>query len=213
MSRVGDEGVSLPDVEMVIEVDWLYGSRRQEFQRFTRTLHSRTANPEYHILMTLAEYLHDRKRLFSVMDKGFKVEIHREGISEDTITKKLTAQPAFPRVPWRRLSRPADSGKAAAETLASAPSGSNLAGILELPGVEKVMGGLTGPKRRLYQLLLQNDGTWFKKSKLPLVLGYTSEHSMDVTVNTGQLVKRALIERSRVDGETAYRTNVSTIVA
>jgi hypothetical protein len=83
---------------------------------------------------------------------------------------------------------------------------------LELPGVKKVMGGLTGPQRRLYQLLLQNDGTWFKKSKLPLVLGYTSEHSMDVTVNMGQLVRKGLIERSRLDGETGYRTNVSARV-
>jgi hypothetical protein len=74
------------------------------------------------------------------------------------------------------------------------------------------MGGLTGPQRRLYQLLLQNDGTWFKKSKLPLVLGYASEHSMDVTVNMGQLVRKGLIERSRLDGETGYRTNVSSRV-
>jgi DNA excision repair protein ERCC-3 len=212
VSRVGDEGVSLPDVEMVIEVDWLYGSRRQELQRFTRTLHSRTANPEYHILMTLEEYLHDRKRLFSVMDKGFKVEIHREGISEDTIAEKLAAQSAFLQPRSRKLSRRVDS-RSSGETPMSALVRSNLEGVLELPGVKKVMGGLTGPQRRLYQLLLQNDGTWFKKSKLPLVLGYTSEHSMDVTIKIGQLVKRALIERSHVDGETAYRTNVSTRVS
>ena len=33
VSRVGDEGMSLPDIERVIEVSWLGGSRRQELQR------------------------------------------------------------------------------------------------------------------------------------------------------------------------------------
>lgn len=118
VSRVGDEGISLPEVEQVIEISWLGRSRRQELQRFTRLLHSRVGQrrridvtglseeeqrrleeqddedaeeerrlrePAYHILMTLEEYARDRKRLFSIMDKGFKVEIHREGISERTM--------------------------------------------------------------------------------------------------------------------------------
>ncbi len=84
---------------------------------------------------------------------------------------------------------------------------------MELPGVKKVLRALTGSQRRLYQLLLQNDGTWFKKSKLPLVLGYTSEHSMEVAINIGLLVKKGLIERSRADGEVAYHTNVSSRAA
>ena len=207
VSRVGDEGVSLPDVQMVIEVDWLYGSRRQELQRFTRTLHSRTANPEYHILMTLDEYLHDRKRLFSVMDKGFKVEIHREGVSEETITQKLTLHPLAHSRSAKPESAPDKVG------LDAHTSESTITAIMDLPGVKKILSALTGSQRRLYQLLLQNDGTWFKKDKLPLVLGYTSEHSMEVAVNIGQLVKRGLIERTRLDGEVAFRTNVSTRAA
>jgi DNA excision repair protein ERCC-3 len=207
VSRVGDEGLSLPDVQMVIEVDWLYGSRRQELQRFTRTLHSRTANPEYHILMTLEEYLHDRKRLFSVMDKGFKVEIHREGVSEETITQKLALHP----LPHSRSAKPESApDKVGPDSHASE---STITGIMDLPGVKKILNALTGSQRRLYQLLLQNDGTWFKKDKLPLVLGYTSGHSMAVAVNIGQLVKRGLIERTRLDGEVAFRTNVSTRAA
>ena len=213
VSRVGDEGVSLPEVEMVVEVDWLYGSRRQELQRFTRTLHSRMKQPEYHILMTLDEYLHDRKRLFSVMDKGFKVEIHREGISEETITKRLTSAAPLPRLRKQLPSTLQKEESLEPAATAPPPAPSSIAGILELPGVKRMMSQLSGPQRRLYQLLLQNDGTWFKKSKLPLVLGYTSDHSMDVTVNFGQLVKRGLIERNRVDGETAFRTNVSARVA
>jgi len=39
VSRVGDEGISLPDIERVIEVAFLYGSRMQESQRFGRLMH------------------------------------------------------------------------------------------------------------------------------------------------------------------------------
>ena len=85
VSRVGDEGMSLPDIERVIEVSWLGGSRRQELQRTTRLLHSQTEEQENHVLMTLEEYLRDRKRLFSIMDKGFKIVLHREGVSEKII--------------------------------------------------------------------------------------------------------------------------------
>lgn len=95
VSRVGDEGISLPDVGLIIEVSWLYGSRAQELQRFTRLLHGHEAagEGEYHILMTVEEYLHDRKRLFSVMDKGFKVEIHKEGVSDKAMEEAPRPRP------------------------------------------------------------------------------------------------------------------------
>ena len=91
VSRVADEGMSLPDIERVIEVSWLGRSRRQELQRTTRLLHSQTQEQENHILMTLEEYLHDRKRLFSIMDKGFKIVLHREGVSEKVIEQRGSA--------------------------------------------------------------------------------------------------------------------------
>jgi len=200
VSRVGDEGVSLPDVEMVIEIDWLYGSRRQELQRFTRTLHSKMAQPEYHILMTLEEYLHDRKRLFSIMDKGFKVEIHREGVSEETISKRLV-QPSYPvqkinaPKPDREPSQPG-----------SAPS--NIAGVLELPGVKRILAQLGKGQQRFYSLLLQNDGQYFRISQMPLLLGYTSVVSFRVSVNPYELVQKGYIEQKKVDGELSYRTNL-----
>jgi len=200
VSRVGDEGVSLPDVEQVVEIDWLYGSRRQELQRFTRTLHSRMKQPEYHILMTLEEYLHDRKRLFSVMDKGFKVEIHREGISEEQISKRIESQPAFKarREPVKKdtpLQEPAT------------PSGP-ITGLFELPGVKRVLSTLSKPQERMYRLLLQNDGVWFKTSKLVLLLGYSSSDSFSASLFPSQLVKRNLVESQRMDGENAYRTTI-----
>ena len=39
VSRVGDEGISIPEIDTIIEIDFLYGSRRQEAQRSGRLLH------------------------------------------------------------------------------------------------------------------------------------------------------------------------------
>ena len=45
-------------------------------------------NIEYHNIIFIAvEYIHDHKRLFSLYDKGFKLEIHREGVDEKIIQK------------------------------------------------------------------------------------------------------------------------------
>lgn len=85
VSRVGDEGISLPNITRVIEISWLHGSRRQELQRFTRLLHGKNNNGEAHIIMTGLEYAGDHKRLFGIMDKGFKIILHREGEKEKTV--------------------------------------------------------------------------------------------------------------------------------
>lgn len=89
LSRVGDEGISLPKIQRVIEISWLYGSRRQELQRFTRLLHGKNVKGEGHIIMTIEEFQRDRKRLFGIYDKGFKVVLHREGFSDKQVMKGL----------------------------------------------------------------------------------------------------------------------------
>lgn len=76
ISRVGDEGLSIPDIERVIEFDFLFGSRRQESQRMGRVLHGEKQG-EHVILMTEAEYHDHNKRLLSLYEKGFKIEIIR----------------------------------------------------------------------------------------------------------------------------------------
>lgn len=78
ISRVGDEGISLPDLDTVIEIDFLYGSRRQELQRAGRLLHARKIG-NHIILMTPDEYEKYEKRLLSLYEKGFKIEVIRWG--------------------------------------------------------------------------------------------------------------------------------------
>lgn len=76
VSRVGDEGLSLGDIERIIEVDFLAGSRRQEGQRMGRLFHGKEKG-EHIIMMTEKEYEDHSKRLYSIYEKGFKIEIVR----------------------------------------------------------------------------------------------------------------------------------------
>lgn len=77
VSRVGDEGLSIGDIERVIEFNFLYGSRRQEGQRIGRLFHGKEKG-EHVILMTEKEFEQYEKRLFSIYERGFKIEIVRE---------------------------------------------------------------------------------------------------------------------------------------
>jgi DNA excision repair protein ERCC-3 len=74
ISRVGDEGVSLDNLERVIEFAFLFGSRRQELQRLGRLFHS-SFQGEHIILMTKEEFDRFRKRLFSIYEKGIGIQI------------------------------------------------------------------------------------------------------------------------------------------
>lgn len=76
MSRVGDEGVSLPGLETVIEFDFFGGSRRQEVQRVGRVMHGEKKG-EHIILMTDLELAKYEKRLYSLEEQGFKIDVMR----------------------------------------------------------------------------------------------------------------------------------------
>ena len=74
-SRIFDEGLDLPDLAGMIELDFLYGSRRQELQRTGRLMHSAWSGAEYHILMSPDEFEAYRKRLFGLYAKGFDIKL------------------------------------------------------------------------------------------------------------------------------------------
>jgi DNA excision repair protein ERCC-3 len=77
ISRVGDEGISLENLQRVIEFAFLFGSRRQELQRLGRLFHS-SFTGEHIILMTKEEFNLYRKRLFSIYEKGIDVAIEEK---------------------------------------------------------------------------------------------------------------------------------------
>jgi DNA excision repair protein ERCC-3 len=75
-SRVMDEGISISDLEHIIEADFLYGSRRQEVQRTGRLLHSEAGAAHHDIIMTRDEFEQYGKRLHGLVEKGFKINVH-----------------------------------------------------------------------------------------------------------------------------------------
>lgn len=75
ISRVGDLGISVKDLERVIEVDFLFGSRQQELQRTGRLMHSQVQEPQHDIIMTRDELVKYGKRLYALQEKGFKIKM------------------------------------------------------------------------------------------------------------------------------------------
>jgi len=75
-SRVLEMGISIKDLEQIIEVDFLFGSKREEIQRTGRLFHSESKNAKKHdILMTKEEFETYGKRLHSLVEKGFKINL------------------------------------------------------------------------------------------------------------------------------------------
>jgi len=79
VSRVADEGISVSELDTLIEIDFMGGSRAQEMQRAGRLSH-RAIQPDkepavHHVLMTEEEVDKYGKRLLSFYDKGFKVDM------------------------------------------------------------------------------------------------------------------------------------------
>lgn len=77
-SRVGDEGVSLPTLDGVIEFDFHGGSRRQEAQRYGRLMHRDGEGTGEHLLMMTDEE-HEKygKRLMSLEEQGINISYER----------------------------------------------------------------------------------------------------------------------------------------
>jgi len=74
VSRVGDEGISIKDLERTVEVEFLGGSRRQEAQRAYRLLHSVKPEISHTVIMTVQELDQFRGRFLALEEKGFQVE-------------------------------------------------------------------------------------------------------------------------------------------
>lgn len=75
-SRVADEGLSIDDLECVIEYNFHGGSRRQEAQRVGRVMHG-NGEGEHVLMMTDDEYAKHGNRLYSLEEQGFNIRIER----------------------------------------------------------------------------------------------------------------------------------------
>jgi len=73
-SRVMEMGVSLKELEHIIEVDFMFGSKREQLQRTGRLFHSEKGK-RHDILMTKEEFEKYGKRLHGLVEKGFKINL------------------------------------------------------------------------------------------------------------------------------------------
>ena len=199
ISRVGDEGVSLPDIERVIEISWLFGSRRQELQRFTRLLHGRDyeGEGEAHVLMTMDEYVHDKKRLFSIMDRAFKVVLHREGISDKVIEQSTRTIPA-PR-PIRERAAPQGPMNQIPVVTPEIPA----AVMQRLPGITRTLERLSSVEKAVAVTMLGNPSNSYSTKELSLATGYSIK-TLSNLAHYGKLIDQGLI---RKEGE-KYRSAI-----
>jgi len=82
VSRVMDYGISMKNLKHIIEVDFLFGSRKQQVQRTGRLLHSLSKDSRHDILFTTNEFNKYKKRLFGLMEKGFKLSFFNEATKD-----------------------------------------------------------------------------------------------------------------------------------
>jgi DNA excision repair protein ERCC-3 len=75
VSRVADLGLSIKNLNHVIEVDFLFGSRQQELQRTGRLMHSEEKDVRHDIIMTENEFSQYGKRLWALQEKGFTIKV------------------------------------------------------------------------------------------------------------------------------------------
>lgn len=198
MSRVGDEGISLPDLERVIEISFLKGSRRQELQRFTRILHSKNDKVgEGHVIFDPEQYTLYHKRLFGVMDRGFKIILHREGIADKIVHNIGSALEDHEHLPRAKRVRSALQQKPQGKT--KEPSTEILNDpVLSLPGIQKRMTGLNKAARNIVILCFKNPGKIYTTEAMSMLLGYpTTNHLLASMGSNGiaKLVDMGLLEK------------------
>lgn len=75
VSRVMDMGISIKDLNHIIEVDFLFGSRQQELQRTGRLMHSNEKDVRHDIIFTESELESYGKRLWALQEKGFTIKV------------------------------------------------------------------------------------------------------------------------------------------
>jgi len=189
-SRVFDEGISF-DITLTIEVKWLFGSRSQELQRVTHSLNNsinKGVPGKHHIIFTAAEYLHDHKRLFSLYDKGFKLEIHRDGVDGKIIEKAVKRREVTTKKTSKQQSTKTTTTKSVE------PNNFELNHpILSLPGIQKKLVQLNKGERLMVNLAYQREGQEFTMNGFAVLLGYKSGSSLSDSVSLKKLQDMKLL--------------------
>lgn len=205
ISRVGDHGISLEDLECIIEADFLYGSRRQQIQRTGRLFHGE--GERHDILFTPGEFNKYQKRLYSLIEKGFKLN-DRDGVLDlDEIPDKYETQ----------VEMDIGEGEKVVETpSAGAGIPSDPLEFLKHDEVQDIINGVaerSGTKKENFWELLvalaENEGGISKK-ELKGVMSVGRE-PIRIVVKELSEYNPPIIERGKDGGEKKWRINVEDI--
>lgn len=151
VSRIGDRGISIDDLEVVLEADFMFGSRRQEVQRTGRLLHGQ--GERHDIFFTKREFSKYKKRLYELVGHGFKIDF-QDGKTELSVPE----------------SKPVSLPKKKVEQSAAVPTiGSNVVSVLKTPVVKDEI------NRRADKSQSSRESVWkalicIARSKKPLTL-------------------------------------------
>ncbi|MBA7503770.1 hypothetical protein ES706_02391 [subsurface metagenome] len=179
ISRVGDLGVSIKDLEHLVEADFLMGSRTQELSRSTRLFHSMAKIKHHDILFTEDEFYLYRKRLHGLVERGFKINVQR------FVRRPIVEAPARrPHVPRRTVERvPKIREPTEEERKVAAPFIQR-----KLKEIERVVNELTPNQRRILKFMTIAKRS--PKSKIARALGIE-----DVNADVDGLVKLELLRK------------------
>ncbi len=150
-SRVADYGVSIQNLEHIVEADFLFGSVRQEIQRGGRLMHSLARVRRHDVLFTEDEYFRHRKRLSGLMAKGFKINVR-----------------TWVREPLRMLEAPARRARIRAARTQRPAASTVPPQIISTAGEKPILDERTRVNRELINFLLR---TPYAKSKQGLEMG------------------------------------------
>lgn len=74
VSRIGDLGISMKFIDVILEIDYNKGSRQQETQRVGRLFHSEEEG-QYHAIMTARDYYKHKKRFLGLWAKRIDYDV------------------------------------------------------------------------------------------------------------------------------------------
>jgi len=210
VSRIGDMGISLKDIERVIEVSFLGSSRAQQGQRYGRLFHGRGGG-EHHLIMTEEEYRKFSWRLMGAMMLGADIKIEKDGILQPVTA--ITTPRSKRIAKAQRKPREETATKKTAPTPPLTPIASIMPDTQVSsypPGIQKVLSRLPRPQRRFLEFLLQNQGKYFTAEELALMLGYSTAKSFRETVKPSQLTKYPFLKTKRQGSKLLYGIELGT---
>ncbi|MBA7618738.1 hypothetical protein ES703_26070 [subsurface metagenome] len=179
VSRVGDLGVSIKDLEHLVEADFLMGSRTQELSRSTRLFHSMAKIKRHDILFTEDEFYLYRKRLHGLVERGFKINVQRfvrKPIVEAPIRRPHMPRRTVERVP--KIREPTEEERKVAAPFIQR----------KLKEIERVVNELTPNQRRILKFMTIAKQS--PKSKIARALGIEK-----VNADVDGLVKLGLLRK------------------